>query len=915
MKNYIFLFLFFSSFILTGQAPYPMPSLILTQPYLQPTSNSIHNYGPIETNGNFNVLQGTYTDIVTTQSIKFTTGATVKTQTTGPYANNNLTARIEDEELELAWFYPNSPGWVQLHDKLEFGIKLPANVEAQIQNFIDNETTPNTLPKLNPFNPEDIDIKAEFYLKVGNNWVKKKKKYGFFYEDFERNTTDPDTNNWDWSRLSTIYNFRVRMTPEDIGEWKCRIFTHVNGFGTLQTADFHFKSYSSSKDGFVKVDQSTKQYLTINNDVFFPIGRVLQGPGCFVIKDINGNIISDPYNCSAVQNFDPSDDYWYVNKGFPIHVYSHIVYEKQLTKMSNDGANFFRISNTPSYYDIEFEKLGNYYSRMHMGWEMDRMLDLINQLGLKTYFTMSHAGELRYKDPWDWLGESLFDWSPDTVKRPHPLTDKYYSGYCYGSELGLNPNEFFTDSTAKKHYKNKLRYFISRWGYSTNIAAIDLINEVNQFKGEDPYFPVTRLERENWLIEMHDYIKNVLEHKNHLIGVHHTGADEILPDTSGPGVYQLSRNMIDPNVDIISLSTYDGPFSRESDNTNSNKINSYYNKPFLFLEIGIGGSEYVDFAHCDKYIEQSKDLWTSTFTNSAGTGLNWHRWNESREIWHQFGNVNGFLNNLDFRKFNEAYYLKNNSELGEMQYRINKQDNQVIGVIINRSWNQFTSGEGVCKDDSKYDSDELVDVVKTHKNISSKNRKDHFKILVGGTIKRYSIKYYGGLESNLYFQKTDIKWSDPSGMLRLNDFFDISTMTAFKIYPLAGPSFIIPQNDSFLTIDTMMHKEIPYYYDNTYDTTNIDSKNNLTSIDFEESNEISVFPNPTRSIFTIKIPEQLKSKIDSYVIIGVDGNIIIEKTWKKNTFEKVDLSNYPSGIYIVGMYGDEKYYYKRIIKQ
>jgi hypothetical protein len=41
------------------------------------------------------------------------------------------------------------------------------------------------------------------------------------------------------------------------------------------------------------------------------------------------------------------------------------------------------------------------------------------------------------------------------------------------------PTEFFTSKKAQLRYKDKLRYIIARWGYSTHIAAWELFNEID----------------------------------------------------------------------------------------------------------------------------------------------------------------------------------------------------------------------------------------------------------------------------------------------------------------------------------------------------------------------------------------------------------------------------------------------------
>jgi hypothetical protein len=65
---------------------------------------------------------------------------------------------------------------------------------------------------------------------------------------------------------------------------------------------------------------------------------------------------------------------------------------------------------------------------------------------------------------------------------------------------------------------------------------------------------------------------------------------------------------------------------------------------------------------------------------------------------------------------------------------------------------------------------------------------------------------------------------------------------------------------------------------------------------FIAKKEISVYPNPTRNICYIALPSDFSEGI--YTIYNMAGNSIVSKNISSNT-EKVDLSNYPNGIYFV----------------
>jgi hypothetical protein len=64
------------------------------------------------------------------------------------------------------------------------------------------------------------------------------------------------------------------------------------------------------------------------------------------------------------------------------------------------------------------------------------------------------------------------------------------------SYSAANDQSFFRLEEAREIYKRKLRYFLARWGYSTSLHSLDLINEVGPSSGS-----------ENWHEEMCKFIE------------------------------------------------------------------------------------------------------------------------------------------------------------------------------------------------------------------------------------------------------------------------------------------------------------------------------------------------------------------------------------------------------------------------
>jgi hypothetical protein len=170
-------------------------------------------------------------------------------------------------------------------------------------------------------------------------------------------------------------------------------------------------------------------------------------------------------------------------------------YEYLLSKLAANKGNFFRTWLCSWNLPIEWKKVNattryansDQYFNPDAVKRMDALADLCDSLGL--YFMLTI----------DWHGALI----PDAQWQ----TSNYNSA---NGGPASNPTEFFTHRAAQEKYKNKLRYLVARWGYSTSIAAWEFFNEIDNaaFTKQDsiriPHSAVTQ-----WHMEMSRYLKDV----------------------------------------------------------------------------------------------------------------------------------------------------------------------------------------------------------------------------------------------------------------------------------------------------------------------------------------------------------------------------------------------------------------------
>lgn len=561
------------------------------------------------------------------------------------------------------WIFPkqNEITKLLLYNKAEIGIHFPDSLTNYINAFINAESEKKTI---NPFDPDQIEVYAQLELLEGLKWIEAGKIFGFYYQEFDRNTRSTNIETWSWDKIKTEDYFRIRFAPTKVGKWRITTFVKLKGKELAKMGPFEFSTVNAKNKGYLKVAKD-KKHFTLGNEPFIPVGQNLPKPTCYIEKDSAGKIINDPFKCATCPCAGIEDWCGHL-KNLPMHPKAYLTYHDELNNLKKSGANYFRMINFPFTYEIEYEQLGNYSNRMNCAWELDKLIEKAEKLDLKINFNL-FVGYPLLKNPY---GVNLWDWYQDNEG------DK---GYCYRNELELkNPIEFLTNPIAKKYFKNRIRYYIARYGYSTSIGIIELVSEINS------KFPNNPIEVFQWHEEMSNFIKNELNHTNQLLGVNYDG--------DGPNEAKGDLSYSIKSVDVLGHNIHRAGIYR-SDLIKTVERYKKYEKPIIFSEIGTGDS---GLESCDNHTEWIKDLWFSLFTGSATTGINWNLQHDYK-TWNNFRNIRQFLYQINLANFPKTTSQIRKDHLAEMLYMIDSASKKSFGVIQNTTWNFFTQGTGKCK--------------------------------------------------------------------------------------------------------------------------------------------------------------------------------------------------------------------------
>ncbi|MBN2531496.1 MAG: DUF5060 domain-containing protein [Spirochaetales bacterium] len=264
---------------------------------------------------------------------------------------------------------------------------------------------------------------------------------------------------------------------------------------------------------------------------------------------------------------------WYDNRGMK-------AYELWFSKMAENGANYARIWFAPWGFAQEWKDtgLGNYALRQKEAWQLDCLMELAEKYNIYLMLCFINHGQFSTGT------------NPEWDRNPYNILN--------GGML-KNPRDFLTDAGAKRYFKRRLRYIVSRWAYSTRIFSWELWNEINL--ADNMYNPENLVP---WIREMTGYIEEI-DPYDHLI----SSSSSLAVKGDEPEWQYL---------DYLQIHKYNTENWAPYLNRTILRILGVTGKPILVGEFGMQGN-FID----PLGIHFHNGMWASLFSGSAGTGMLW----------------------------------------------------------------------------------------------------------------------------------------------------------------------------------------------------------------------------------------------------------------------------------------------------
>ncbi|MEO0897480.1 MAG: DUF5060 domain-containing protein [Bacteroidota bacterium] len=366
---------------------------------------------------------------------------------------------------------------------------------------------------------------------------------GFFMEDYILNTNG--------SLVPDGSGFKIRFAPSSLGNWTYQIFVKDSN-GTTSSALLNFSCgniNSPENKGFLRTNQT--HYLSFDEgDQFVLLGENI----CWQ----NGNPYTD--------------------------------YKKWLDSLDSHGGNFFRLWHAHWGLGIEWKDNWNnfkglrQYKEVNMRYQ-DWLFDYSASKGIYIMLALQHHGPVSTQV------------NPNWNDSPYNTAN---GGPCQSTA------DFFTDSTARAHTRNRYRYILARWGYSRAILAWELFNEVEWTDNYEANKGIVR----DWHEEMAAYLKSH-DPYNHIVTTSFAKEqnDPLLWVNPDMDITQTHHYVNTPNIERVLISS----------------VRSYleeFDKPTLTGEFGIGLSSTLKNVDPDG-IHIHNGLWGALFGGGMGTGMTW----------------------------------------------------------------------------------------------------------------------------------------------------------------------------------------------------------------------------------------------------------------------------------------------------
>ena len=445
----------------------------------------------------------------------------------------------------------------------------------------------------NPFDPEKADIICKVVAPSG----KVSENIGFWSQDYDR----VDRFAGDDLKAIGRPEWRVRITPAEVGVYTCTVSARL-GADSVSSMPLKFRSVPSDAPGFIRVSKKDPRYFeTDTGDFYYPVGHNLHSP-------------IDIRCWKEVIKLDPP-------AGRGLNMYADF-----FNKMQNAGENTAEVWMSSWWVGIEWtsqwrDYFGHGRYSLQNAWKLDTLLEMARKHGIRIHLVLDNHGKFSEYCDWEW------ELNP-------------YNSVTDGGGVVRTAQEFFTNETARKWHRNKLRYIVARWGADPTILGWELVSEYdlvggnnrNDMGARNTFHRSPTLQA--WAREMINYIR-ACDPQKHPVTVHYASDFKFvdLGLATTPAFDYVVTDAYRPDAG------YTGAATRMENWASATLLKPGTPKPFWITEYG---GDWNATAPSALEADLVCGPWATWMTEGAGTPMLW--WYDFIDRNDLYGYLHGFSN-------------------------------------------------------------------------------------------------------------------------------------------------------------------------------------------------------------------------------------------------------------------------------
>jgi hypothetical protein len=472
----------------------------------------------------------------------------------------------------------------------------------------------------NPFDSAIVSVDA--LITLPDNSTITVPCFYFYPATFHSTTT---VNWWDATENASAATWMLRYAPKTTGTHTITIRV-IDANGTITSGPAAIIVSAGTKKGFVHIDPANNQFMRFeNNTPYYPVGENLAWatPGTLV-------------------NF----------------------YNTYLNHLGDNKATWIRYWLTgfarqalewqSTHWSGWYGGLGKYSQRASA--LLDSIVNNCEKKGIYMQLVLQQHGQFSEVVDSNW-------------------PENPYNSVNAGGIMS-SPCSFFNDAAALTQTKKQYRYIVARWGYSSNILAWELFNEVN-FAGTDnagQLAPCTPADVVNWHNTMSAYLKSIDVNK-HLVTTSCGNAGNALLGL---------MDGVNTQLDNLQYHTYASSPVEQALVNNAASAKTTYTKPVLCGEFGISGTTVSSVAADNWGDHVRKPIWTGMFNEVPAMYWYWDStYIQRKNLYSVFKPLSTFLEGVDL-------VGETGGNSTSIKFSVNPSSPGIIQAVPGMSWGNST---------------------------------------------------------------------------------------------------------------------------------------------------------------------------------------------------------------------------------